>query len=254
MNINKKLSLAALTLASLTTFASADVTDIIKKQYDFNKDGKISLSNINGSVSIVACDCNQVNLTATIVASDQEARDRISIDIEASNSRLSIETNYKNKKNYFYNRKEHSKVTYHLSVPNQVSLKDISLINGNLNISGVTGKLTADLINGTLKSDGMTSNTKINMINGDMDITFKSLANAHKIKLESINGAIVVHLPSDANVKVAAETISGRISNDFGLKVHKGRFVGSDMHGVIGDGSVKLSMNNINGKIKLKTL
>jgi len=76
----------------------------------------------------------------------------------------------------------------------------------------------------------------------------------NKVNLDSINGAIIVRIPRDANVKVAAETVSGKISNDFRLKVHKGRYVGSDMHGVIGDGSIRLSMNNVNGKIKLKTL
>jgi hypothetical protein len=254
MKINKNLTLTALFIASFTTIASADVTEVIKKQYAFDQDGKIELSNINGDVSIIACGCNEVNLIATITASDQATRDRIKVDIDSSESNLSVETKYIKQKDSFFNRNSHSKVTYDLSVPNDVFLKDISLINGDLNISGVTGKLNADLINGELKSDGMTSSTKINMINGNMDITFESLENAHKIKLESINGAIIVRIPSDANVKVAAETISGNISNDFGIKVHKGRYIGSDMHGVIGDGSVKLSMNNINGRIKLKTL
>ncbi|MFT6731964.1 MAG: DUF4097 and DUF4098 domain-containing protein YvlB [Polaribacter sp.] len=61
-------------------------------------------------------------------------------------------------------------------------------------------------------------------------------------------------MPSDANASVEAETISGKINNDFGIKFRKGRYVGSDMNGVIGDGSIELSMRNINGKIKLKTL
>ncbi len=55
-------------------------------------------------------------------------------------------------------------------------------------------------------------------------------------------------------MEVFAETINGNISNDFGLHVNKGKYVGSDIHGQLGEGSVSLSMDNVNGKIGLKTL
>ncbi len=254
MKTNKNLTLSALLLATFTTFASADVTDVINKQYAFDQDGKIALSNINGDVSISACNCSEVNLVATITASDQETRDRINIEIDSSESNLSIKTKYAKQKERFGHNDSHSNVTYELQVPNDVFLRDLNLINGDLNISGVTGKLNADLINGDLKSDGMTSDTNVNTVNGGMYLTFKSLDNADKIKLDSVNGAIVVRVPSDANVKVDANTVGGKISNDFGIKVKKGKYVGSSMHGSIGDGSIRLSMNNVNGKIKLKTL
>lgn len=247
----KKL-IPALVIASASGLVSADITDTIDKSYDFDANGRISLSNVNGDVTIAACDCNQVRLVATITASDQETRDRISVKIKSSNSKLSVKTKYENNDDYKNNG--HSKVVYQLSVPNEVSLDSISLVNGDLKIERVTGELDVELVNGDLKSDGMTSNTDVSLVNGDMNLTFANLSNAKKIKLESVNGAIVVRLPSDANVDVSAETVSGNISNDFGLNVNKGKYVGSDMHGQLGDGSVSLSMDNVNGKIRLKTL
>lgn len=247
----KKL-IPALVIASASGLVSADITDTIDKSYDFDANGRISLSNVNGDVTIAACDCNQVRLVATITASDQETRDRISVKIKSSNSKLSVKTKYENNDDYKNNG--HSKVVYQLSVPNEVSLDSISLVNGDLKIERVTGELDVELVNGDLESDGMTSNTDVSLVNGDMNLTFANLSNAKKIKLESVNGAIVVRLPSDANVDVSAETVSGNISNDFGLHVNKGKYVGSDMHGQLGDGSVSLSMDNVNGKIRLKTL
>ena len=254
MKINTKLTLSTLLVASFTAFASADVTDVIEKSYDFDQNGKISLSNVNGDVTITACDCEQVNLTATIKTSDQETRDRITIKINASESNLSVKTKYAKKDKGYHDRNNHSQVTYSLSVPNDVNLNDIDLVNGDLKISKVTGKLNADLVNGELTSDGMTSSTQVELVNGDMNISFKNLDNAKKIKLESVNGDIVVRVPSDANLDVSAETVSGKITNDFGLNVHEGRYVGSDMKGTLGDGSVELSMENVNGRIKLKNL
>jgi len=254
MNINNKLSLSVLVLTGYASFASAEITDVIEKTYDFDKNGKISLSNINGDVTISSCDCEQVQLTATVTASDQETRDKITVKINASESNLSIKTKYAKQENHSRNSNNHSSVEYKLSVPNDVSLDQIELINGDLNITGVTGALDADLVNGELTSDGMTANTEVELVNGDMEITFSNLNHAEKIKLESVNGNILVNLPSDANVDVDAQTVSGRISNDFGIEVNKGRYVGSDMKGIIGDGSVSLSMENVNGRIQLKSL
>lgn len=251
---NYKLSLSALLFATYTGFASADITDVIDKSYDFDNDGRISLSNINGNVTITACGCDQVNLIARVTASDQETRDRITVDINASQSKLSVKTKYSKKDREYHNRNNHSEVVYELSVPDNVELDQIELVNGDLTITGVTGKLDADLVNGELKSDGMTSDTEVSLVNGDMQITFENLSNASKVKLDSVNGDIVVNLPGDANVEVSADTVSGKISNDFGLTVNEGRYVGSDMRGVIGDGSVRLTMENVNGRIKLKSL
>ncbi len=253
-HVNNKLLLSVLLLIAYTSFATADITDVIDKSYDFNSDGRISLSNINGNVTITACDCKQVHLIATVTASDQKTRDRINVDISASQSRLSVKTKYKKKDRDYHNRNNHSNVVYQLSVPNNVELDQIELVNGNLTISNITGKLDADLVNGDLKSDGMTSDTEVSLVNGDMQITFENLRNTSKIKLNSVNGDIIVNLPSDAGVKVSADTVSGKISNDFGLTVKEGHYVGSDMRGVIGDGTVQLTMENVNGQIKLKSL
>ena len=252
MNFKKSIIIPAAALTLISGIATADVTDKIEKTYDFDKNGKVSLSNINGDVFIKACDCKKLTLLALITASDQETRDRISVKIKASKSKLSVETKYAERDNNWHNKNRSSEVVYHLSVPNDVNLNNIELVNGSLKISGVTGKLNADLVNGELRSDGLTSDTKIDMVNGDIEVSFESLDNAKNVNLESVNGDIIVSLPSDAGAKISAETVSGRISNEFGLKVNKGQWVGSDMSGTIGNGKVDIKMENVNGKIQLK--
>ncbi|TQV86852.1 DUF4097 family beta strand repeat-containing protein [Aliikangiella coralliicola] len=251
----RKISfLPAILAVTLSTNANADVNDTIEKTFSFDSDGKIQLSNVNGDVSISACGCNEVHLIAEITASNQEIRDRITVEIDESSSNLRIKTRYKNNEN----RKRswnngHSQVTYTLSVPNDVQLSDIDLVNGDLKINGVTGKLKADLVNGELHSDGLTSTTSVNMVNGDMDIKFADLSNAERVNLESVNGNITVYLPSDADATLDAETVSGRISNEFGINVVKHKYVGSEMRGAIGGGGVKINLDNVNGRIEVKS-
>ena len=253
MKNNTYKPLLAATFLVFTSSASADITDVIEKTYDFDEKGRISLSNVNGNVSISACDCSQVHLTATVTASDQETRDRIEVKINSSNKKLSIETKYA-KTDRRHSRNNHSEVVYELRVPNKVELDEIQLVNGDLKISGVSGKLSADMVNGDLISDANMADTLVSMVNGDMKISFQDLSSVDRVKLESVNGDIVVRMPSNADLDVSAETVSGNISNEFGIKVHKGRYVGSDMHGTVGNGTVNLSMENVNGKIRLNTL
>ena len=253
LKLNKFGVLTAAVAAVISFNASADVNDTIEKTFDFDSDGRIQLSNVNGDVTVTACDCSQVSLTANIKASSQEMRDRISIEVDDSDDRLSVRTKYKNNRGSSW-RNQYSEVTYTLYVPNDVNLDGFELVNGNLEINGVTGALDADLVNGELKSDGLTASTKVNMVNGDMDIRFNDLTNAKYIDLESVNGNINVYIPSSSDATIQAETISGRITNDFGIEVIKHKYVGSEMSGYIGSGDVKVDLENVNGKIAINVL
>lgn len=234
----------------LSAAAIADVSDKIEKNYDFNSNGRIQLSNINGDVTINACDCSQVTLSAEIKASSQEMRDRISIEIENNDSHLNIQTKYKDNRGSSWHN-ESSEVIYALSVPNNVRLETIELVNGDLNINGITGALEAELVNGDLKSDGATNSTHVEMVNGSMEIHFDKLDNTQKVELEAVNGNIAIYLPSDADATIDAETVSGKITNDFDLKVIKHKYVGSEMRGKIGNGNANIQLENVNGKISV---
>jgi DUF4097 and DUF4098 domain-containing protein YvlB len=61
-----------------------------------------------------------------------------------------------------------------------------------------------------------------------------------------------VIIPSDANAVVRAGTVHGAISNDFGIKVHHGEYVGHELHGQIGQGGPLIKLGNVNGRISIK--
>ena len=73
-----------------------------------------------------------------------------------------------------------------------------------------------------------------------------------EIELESVNGAIELYLPAGVSARVDAETVNGSIdADDFGLEVEKG-FVGRDLDGEIGGGDAKVSLDAVNGSIRIK--
>lgn len=242
------LTASFLTLGS----AFADVRDEINQTYDFNRNGIISLSNVNGNVEITGCDCTQVTLRAEIIASNQEIRDRITVDIDASNDRLSIETRYAKKRFKWNNDNGHSKVNYFLSVPSSVRLKGMSLVNGDLDINGVFGILKANLVNGELTTDGLSSDVSVESVNGNIEIVMTDLSDVNDISLNSVNGGIYLTLPSNPDITLKANTVNGRLSNDFDINVNKHKYVGATMKGTLGTGQVNIEIETVNGRVSVK--
>ena len=54
-----------------------------------------------------------------------------------------------------------------------------------------------------------------------------------------------------AMLRIDVDTVHGRISNDFGLEVIKGEYVGRELSGVIGAGSGRIEIDNVNGGVTI---
>jgi DUF4097 and DUF4098 domain-containing protein YvlB len=59
-------------------------------------------------------------------------------------------------------------------------------------------------------------------------------------------------VPGNADAAISAETVTGSIDNDLGLEVDKGQYVGSSLHGTLGSGASKVSVETVNGRISFK--
>ena len=80
---------------------------------------------------------------------------------------------------------------------------------------------------------------------------FTKLDEANPIELGSVNGSVTLIIPSDTNASVRAGTVHGGISNDFGLVVKHGEYVGHSLDGQIGAGGPKIKLANVNGGITI---
>jgi len=257
----KKLSInlaskqtATLTLAALVTLlslpASAESHKTMQKTYDLDSNGRVSLSNVNGDVKVEACDCDQVKMTADIYASNETTLEKVSIKVKESTSHLNIETHHADEKHIFRNG-DSWRVEYRLSVPRNARLDKFELVNGDLTVSGVKGELIAELVNGEVSADNLTAPVNLETVNGTIDVSFADLSEVSHITLESVNGAIRLGMPSDADMEVDASTVSGSISTDFDLRVDRDKVVGSDLHDRIGAGKTHVKLENVNGAIRL---
>lgn len=250
--------LAVLTM--LTSGARTQTEERLREEfhqtYPLAADGRVNLENINGSVRITAWDRNEVKVDAVKWAYTRERLQEAKIEISANANSIYIKTEYPDRDQYFtddrYKRRENpASVEYTLTVPRGARIDSIELINGGLEISGLTGDVKASLINGRLTARGLTGEAKLSTINGRLDATFDRLDAAKPITLNSVNGGLSLTLPSDSNAELKADTVHGGISNDFGLPVRKGKYVGRNLAGRLGQGGPRIRLSNVNGSINI---
>ena len=138
-----------------------------------------------------------------------------------------------------------------MTVPRAARLDEIKLINGPLDVHGVTAEVRASCINGRLTAEGLQGRVKLETINGGMEARFDRLSNS-PVELSSVNGSVDLILPSDAKADLEVSTVSGGIENDFGLEVRHHRFVGHDLRGELGGGGTRIRVSNVNGRIEIR--
>jgi hypothetical protein len=86
-------------------------------------------------------------------------------------------------------------------------------------------------------------------VNGGIELYADRPSYGESIDLETVNGTLDLYLAASAGAEIRAESVNGKLSNDFGIEVHKGKYVGSDLKGTIGGGGASVSLETVNGSI-----
>src|ERR1017187_2912749 len=246
-------SLLILALGAHASDHRGALTEEFHQTYALTADGRVELDNINGDVHISSWDRNEVKVDAVKYADTKERLDEAKIEIDARNDSISIRTKYPNHDhNWTWGAHNNpASVEYTLTVPRKARLDEIKLINGELDINGVSGEVNASCINGRLEAHNLAGRARLSTINGHLDARFDQLA-GQRVELNSVNGSVDLTIPSDSNAEVEATTVSGGINNDFGLHVNHHRFVGHDLRGELGSGGARIKISNVNGRIEVR--
>jgi len=232
-----------------------ELTADFHQTYPLTPGGRVSIANINGDVHISAWDRNEVKVDAVKRAYSAERLAEVTIDVTNSADSVLIKTKYPDRNwNSEGRGRENSSasVEYTLTIPRGARLDSAELVNGSLDVDGVQGDVQASLVNGTVKAGGLGGEVKLSTVNGAVEANVARLDDAKGVSLNSVNGSIVLTVPSGANAQVKASTLHGAITNDFGLAVDDGQYVGHTLSGQIGAGGPRIRLNNVNGSISIK--
>lgn len=258
------LVLGALLLASAGAFAQGEGTgaarDVLREEfhqsYPLSAQGRVTLRNISGAVRITAWDRAEVRVDAVKRGETREQLEEARITVNAGADSLHIETRYP-EHSFKHDvgdrrRRNAASVDYTLSVPRGARLESIELISGQLDIENVTGGVKASCISGRFTARNLAGDAKLSNVSGMLEASFDKLDDASNVTLGNVTGQIVLRIPSDTNGTIKANTISGQITNDLGLPVRRGEYVGHDMSGQLGRGGARIKLNNVSGQIKIQ--
>jgi DUF4097 and DUF4098 domain-containing protein YvlB len=233
------------------------VRDEFHQTYPLSQNGRVSLENIMGDVRISVWDRNEVKLDAVKSGYSRQLLADAEIKVISSPDSIRIHTQYPSNDLTFNSDGDESyknpaTVTYTLTIPRNARLSSIELVNGDLNIEGVAGDVTASSVNGEVSAINLAGEVKLGTVNGTLRATYERLDESKSVSLGSVNGDVVLIIPSDSNAIVKAGTVHGGIRNDFGLPVRAGEYVGRELYGQIGRGGMRVKLGNVNGSVEIK--
>ena len=246
-------ALVGAALLIFSTVVNAAVKETEEMTFDVASGARISLENINGDIVITGSSGDKVHMVAYKKAGQQEYMDELKVVVDADEDYIRIETRHpKSEGGWFkWGNDSSGSVSYELEVPAHVNLDTISTVNGDVNIEAVSGLVKAETVNGSLHALGLAGDVNLETVNGSIKADFDQLGAGQRVSAEAVNGKIVLLVPSDASARVNAETVNGSINaEDFGLEPEKG-FVGRDLDGEIGSGDGRISLDTVNGSIRI---
>ena len=238
------------TPASVVTVGK-DETEKFEQSYPLSANGRVSVSNVNGSIQMIAWDRNEVHLEATKIGDSKESLDDVELRIDAQANSFSVETEYKdtNWKNNDQRRK--LEVHFKVSVPRTAVLNEIETVNGSVVAANFTNITKISAVNGSVNANNLRGTADLSTVNGTVTADFDRVESGSKIELSTVNGRVNLIIPSDTNATVKADSLNGSITNAFGLPIRKGEYVGRDLHGKLGSGDAQIKLDSVNGPLAI---
>ena len=234
--------------------ALTDEIEKFEQTYPLTKNGNVSVSNVNGSIVVEAWDRDEVKLEATKIADSKESLADVDLNIDSTPNSFSVEADYKStnwndKRNENRNRK--LQVEFHLFVPRTAVLNEVETVNGSVTVSNFTNVTKISAVNGDVNASNLRGTANLSTVNGQVVADFDRVDGASKINLNTVNGSVMLVVPSDLNATIKADSLNGNITNDFGLPMRKGQYVGRDLYGRVGTGEAQIKLSSVNGRLSI---
>lgn len=231
--------------------AGSGYEETVEQSYPLDAGGVVALENVNGDVSIEVWERAEVLIYAVKRASSQELLDGLEIKVDADRNAVQIDTRYPSMRQSDHEGDSFMKVEYTLTVPRTARLDDVNLVNGNLRVVGIEGGMSVETVNGDIDVRDFAGDAEIGTVNGTIEARVDRLDGGGRFHMESVNGRLDLYLASSVGADLEAESLNGQLTNDFGIEVHKGKYVGSDFRGSIGGGGARVELETVNGSINV---
>jgi DUF4097 and DUF4098 domain-containing protein YvlB len=252
--MNLRLLALATVSFCVVAFARADdypIKEPFSRSAPFDADGRISLHNVNGNISIEAWDKNEISIEGEKSARTEEELKAIELTIDLSATRADIKVHFPKRKEGWFGNNIRAAVSFKLKVPATGALDEIKVVNSSVKIDGVRGSVAAESVNGQVRAQNLGGDARLQTVNGQVNASFAAIHAHQKLSFRTVNGSVRVALPADAGFELASSVVNGHVDCDFPLQI-RGRVGGKRVNGTVGDGRASLHASSVNGGIHLE--
>lgn len=215
------------------------------QSFDAGAHGRLTLTNVNGDVTVTGYDGTTIEVDAVKFASSEERLHEVTIESSMKNGRVVIEVDIDND---HHDEHGNAGVAFTIRVPRGTRIDELALVNGDLELEGIGAPVEASSVNGNVTARQLSGEVDLSAVNGDVDLTVAGKVD--EIKLHSVNGTVELVIPRDADARVSASTVHGSIRGTGDIKAEK-NFVGSTLSSVLGEGRGRIDLNTVNGNIRI---
>jgi DUF4097 and DUF4098 domain-containing protein YvlB len=241
---------------------SSDRSERFSKRVKIGRDGRLSVTNIAGDITVTGGSGDEVSIEAVKHArSDRDDLGSVDIDVDDRGGRVEVRTNYTG-------RNEHVSVDYTITVPSSAAV-ELNAISGSLKVTDVKGAVRLNTVSGGITTSGVARVEMAKSVSGgvslsgvsfDGDLNVGSVSGSvtvsgvkvRELDLGSVSGNLVV---TDATCdRLTAKSVSGNVEYT-GALARNGRYDINSHSGTVrltipGNTGFDLTANTFSGSIR----
>lgn len=239
------LVLAAVFCCCLPNWAG---TQTFLQTYPLTAGGSFRLENINGSVRVEGWERDEVEVRAVKTSiSDPRDADRVKIEVSSAPGAVAVHTRYPQGTGV------EVAVEYVVHVPYRVLLGSVETVNGSVVVRGVEGGGDLRSVNGDVQVLDSSGRFSAKTTNGNLRLQLRELVDGDPMNIETVNGSVVLGLPSDAHADLKILSMNGDFSSELPVTSTTGSPAARAFRARLGRGTGggQISVRTVNGGIRL---
>lgn len=243
----------ALVVAGCDSGVDRALEQTVEQTYKVGPNVSISIRNTDGSIQIYGGSSNELKLYASKKAYRQDRLEKITVNVKAQPSLVSIDTIYPPKPKLGLTDRSGT-VDYVIVVPDTCTITRVELTNGEILLEGLRGKgANANLVNGHLVERNCFTDVHLFVANGTLDIGY-DWWEKRKFAIDAriVNGNARAFVPGGASFHLVAGTEDGNISNEFSEQEDRGEGRLKKIDTMVGSSpEADLTLQATNGNIRI---
>lgn len=223
-------------------------TQTFLQTYPLTADGSFRLENINGSVRVEGWERDEVEVRAIKTSvSDPRDADRVKIEVSTQPGAVVVHTRYPQGTGV------EVAVEYVVHVPYRALLGAVETVNGSVVVRGVEGGGDLRSVNGDVQVLDSSGRFSAKTTNGNLRLQLRQLVDGDPMNFETVNGSVVLGLPSNAHADLKILSMNGEFSSELPVTSTMGSPAARAFRARLGSGSGggQISVRTVNGTIRL---